>query len=63
MATAADKKDQQQKIQEALHEAALELAKTPGVNADEISARVQRLKEVYEGVIYPDVTADDKSSK
>ncbi|WP_342753749.1 hypothetical protein AAGQ96_12845 [Pantoea sp. MBD-2R] len=60
MATAAEKKEQQKMIQEALHEAALELAKTPGINPDDISARIQRLKEVYEGVIYPDVTSDDK---
>lgn len=60
MATATEKKDQQQKIQEALHEAAVELAKTPGLHADEISYRVQRLKETLEGTVYPDVTADSK---
>lgn len=60
MATAAEKKDQQVKIQEALHDAAVELAKAPGVHADELSARVQRLKETLEGVVYPDVTADSK---
>lgn len=63
MTTATEKKEQQQKIQEALHDAALELAKTPGVHPDEISYRVQSLKETLEGTVYPDVTADDKSSK
>lgn len=52
--------EQQQKIQEALHEAALELAKTPGVNPDDISLRIQRLKETYESIIYPDATTDAK---
>jgi len=60
MATAAEKKDQQQKIQEALHDAAVSLAKTPGVHADEMSARIQRLKETLEGVVYPDVTDEGK---
>ncbi len=60
MATAAEKKEQQGKIQEALHEAAVSLAKTPGVHADELSIRVQRLKETLEGTVYPDVTSDDK---
>ncbi|MDU5473773.1 hypothetical protein [Pantoea sp.] len=63
MATAAEKKEQQYKIQEALHEAAVELAKTPGINPDDLSARVQRLKETLEGTVYPDVTADTKDSK
>lgn len=60
MATAAEKKEQQGKIQEALHEAALELAKTPGIDPDTISYRVQRLKETFESSIYPDATSDDK---
>lgn len=60
MATAAEKKDQQAKIQEALHDAAVELAKTPGVYPDDMSARVQRLKETLEGIVYPDVTVDSK---
>lgn len=60
MATAAEKKDQQQKIQEALHDAAVSLAKTPGVHADEMSARIQRLKETLEGVVYPDITEESK---
>ncbi|MBV4365910.1 hypothetical protein [Erwinia phyllosphaerae] len=60
MATAAEKKEQQAKIQEALHEAAVSLAKTPGIHTDELSARVQRLKETLEGVVYPDATSDDK---
>ncbi|WKZ93610.1 hypothetical protein P0E69_06865 [Chimaeribacter arupi] len=55
MATA---KQQQEKIQEALHEAAVELAKTPGINPDDLSARVQRLKETLEGTVYPDSTTD-----
>lgn len=58
---AATKAEQKAAIQSALHEAALSLAKTPGVHTDELSARIQRLKEVYEGVIYPDVTSDSKS--
>lgn len=49
MATA---KQQQEKIQEALHEAAVSLAKTPGINPDDLSARIQRLKETLEGVVY-----------
>ena len=39
------------------------LAKTPGINPDDLSARVQRLKETLEGTVYPDVTADTKDSK
>lgn len=63
MATAAEKKEQQQKIQEALHHASVSLATTPGINPDDMSARVQRLKETLEGTVYPDVTADSKDSK
>lgn len=60
MASAAEKKDQQGKIQDALHDAAVTLAKTPGINPDDMSARVQRLKETLEGIVYPDATADSK---
>lgn len=60
MATATEKKEQQGKIQEALHEAAVSLAKTPGINPDDMSARIQRLKETLEGTVYPDVTAESK---
>lgn len=60
MATAAEKKAQQESIQSALHETAVTLAKTPGVSGDDISYRVQRLKETLEGIVYPDVTADSK---
>ncbi|MDI7502033.1 hypothetical protein [Cronobacter dublinensis] len=65
MPSASEKKEQQQRIQAALHEAALSLSKTPGVSADDISSRVQRLKETLEGVVYPDVTseADSKETK
>ncbi|NCH03917.1 hypothetical protein EHJ06_21580 [Cronobacter malonaticus] len=63
MASAQEKKEQQAAIQQALHETAVSLAKTPGVHADEMSARVQRLKETLEGVVYPDVTTESKDSK
>lgn len=42
--------------QSALLEAAVALAKTPGVHADEISMRIQRLKETLNDIVF----AEDK---
>jgi hypothetical protein len=54
MATA--KADYTEQKQSALLDAAVALAKTPGVHADEISIRIQRLKETLNDIVF----AEDK---